>query len=385
MEQWIKGMDISSLLQVEAGGGRFHDGFTGNMAGRNETLRESVPEEELTVILKRHGMNFARLRLWNDPRSPEGEPYGGGNTDLFCVRTLASRLKERKIPWLLDFHYSDFWADPGKQMIPKAWRGKNFRELEEAVYQYTASVLMDLARDGLQPVMVAPGNELTNGLLHPVGKVPDFEAITRLIGAGIRAVREVLPGAEIMLHLDNGGNNALYRWWFDSWYAAGGADFDVIGLSYYPFWHGTMDALEENLHDLAGRYHKPMLVTETSFAFSTDSYGGYEGLDESRRKGAAASRDMAKTVSYPMTPDGQCRFLQDLMQRIVGIPDGLGRGFVYWEPGLLPVPGTDWALPAGLAYTGEEGPGGNEWANQALFDYEGYALPALKTIEEFCP
>ena len=255
MKPWIKGMDISSLPEVEACGGRF--------------FCDGKPMDALQ-ILQEHGMNLVRLRLWHDPRSPLGEPYGGGDTDFETVRGMARRLRALELPWLLDFHYSDCWADPGKQVPPKAWQGLGPEELEGRVYEYTKSVLLALKEEDLLPAMAAPGNELTNGLLWPVGK--EFPVTARLVSAGIRAIRETAPDCEVMLHLDNGGNSGLYRRWFDAWFTEGGEDFDIIGLSYYPFWHGTLEDLEENMRMLAGRYGKRMIVAETSTAFTMEDY-----------------------------------------------------------------------------------------------------------------
>ena len=159
-------------------------------------------------------------------------------------------------------HYSDFWADPGKQIPPKAWRGLDTAQLERAVHDYTRDVLLRCAREDVLPQMVAVGNELSNGLLWPQGRTPNYVNIARFVSAGIRAVREVeeevcaARGAEIsvMLHLDNGGNNGLYRSWFDQYFQNGGADFEYIGLSYYPFWHGTLAMLKANMDDIAVRY-----------------------------------------------------------------------------------------------------------------------------------
>ncbi len=362
-ERWIKGADVSSLGEVEAAGGRFYDAA-------------DTPEDAL-VILKRHGVNLIRLRLWNDPYDPAGNPYGAGANDLARTMVLARRCKALGLPWLLDFHYSDFWADPGKQHPPKAWAGLDLPALEQAVYDYTLEVLHTLGAAELLPAMAAPGNELSNGLLWPVGRVPHWDAIARLVSAGVRAIRDAAPEAQVMLHLDNGGNNALYRSWFDHYLALGGADFDCIGLSYYPFWHGRMEDLRANLHDLAGRYGKPLVVAETSMAFTLEECYAQEGLTREQKKGLAANARTAAGVAYPCTPAGQRDFVRDLWAVIRSVPGGLGRGIIWWEPAWLPVPGSGWATPAGLAYVKEQGPGGNEWANQGLFDYQGRALPAL--------
>lgn len=367
MNPWIKGMDLSSLLEVEECGGRFSD--------------KGVPGDAME-ILKRYGMNLVRLRLWNNPYTPEGEPYGAGTNDLVRTITLARRAQKLGLDWMLDFHYSDFWADPGKQIPPKAWRSMNEDELEQAVYDYTFSVMMVLKESTLLPAMVAVGNELSNGLLWPIGRVPNFDNITRFVSAAIRAVRSVDPTIPVIIHLDNGASNELYRRWFDSYFAEGGEDFEYIGLSYYAFWHGKMEALRDNMNDIALRYHKDLLVVETSTGFTLEDYQQYEQLPPEQRKGMAATSALAKQIDYPMTPEGQCAFLRDLAAVIRQVPENRGKGFIYWEPAWIPVPGSQWASEAALAYTKEKGPGGNEWANQALFDYEGRTLPALETIRD---
>lgn len=368
MADFIKGMDISTLAEVERCGGRFFDRGV---------------EKDLISILKNYGTNLVRLRLWNDPYSESGEPYGAGTNDLPTTVALAKRLKAAGIDWMLDLHYSDFWADPGKQTMPKAWQGMNETELPQAVYDFTLEVLETLREEAVLPAIVAVGNELTNGLMWPYGRKPNFGNIAAFLNAGIRAVRKAVPEAKIMLHLDNGGNNELYRTWFDSYIAAGGEDFDYIGLSYYPFWHGTLDNLKNNMNDLALRYHKDMIVAEVSTGHTLEDYASYENLQPHQRKGMATKIALAEKVPYPMTPEGQSAFMQDVMTLIRNVPENRGRGFVYWEPAWIPVPGSGWATEAALAYTGEQGPGGNEWANQALFDYDGNALPALQTIRDF--
>lgn len=364
----IKGMDVSSLLEVEACGGSFSD--------------HGVPGGALE-ILKAYGTNLIRLRLWNDPYTREGAPYGAGTNDLPRTMVLARRAKNLGIGWMLDFQYSDFWTDPGKQLLPKAWEGFGEAELEQAVFRYTLSVMTVLKESNLLPAMVSVGNELSNGLLWPYGKYPNFPAIARFLSAGIRAVHQIDGTIPVMIHLDNGCRNGLFRDWLDQYFAAGGSDFGYIGMSYYPFWHGTMEQLRENMNDLALRYHKDMIVTETAAGFTLEDYRGYEKLPNEKRVGMAANVNSVENVLYPMTPEGQCQFMTELMETIRQVPEGHGKGFVYWEPAWIPVPGSEWANEKGRAYLNEPRLGGNEWANQALFDYEGRALPALETIRDF--
>ena len=292
-----------------------------------------------------------RLRLWNDPYAPDGTPYGAGTNDLNKVIVLAGRAKKYQIGYLLDLHYSDFWADPGKQTTPKAWQGMNEDELEAAVYRYTKEVMQTLKDKDLLPEMVQVGNELTNGLLWPSGRKPEFDRIAKYLNAGIRAVREIQADIPIMIHLDNGGFNEMYVEWFDE-FTKRAEPFDIIGLSYYPFWHGTME-----------------------------DYRDREGKPLDQLKEMATKPELVEKLDYPMTKEGQTSFMKDLMELIADIPGG--EGFYYWEPAWIPVPGCGWATEAALAYIGEKGPGGNEWANQALFDYDGNALPALAVIRDF--
>lgn len=369
MKQWYVGMDCSSLEEVEQCGGRFFD--IGN-------------EEDCMRILKNYGTNLIRLRLWNNPYSESGEPYGGGTNDFLRTVRLARRAAELGMDWLLDFHYSDFWTDPQKQFLPKAWSGMSSKELEQETYCYTKETLQSLKKQKLLPNMVAVGNEITNGLLWPNGKKPEFAEIARLVSAGIRAVREVSEETLVMIHLDNGGRNDIYREWFDHYFSHGGEDFDMIGLSYYPFWHGSLDDLQNNMNDLAQRYGKALIVAETSMVFTLEDYFSKAEREAAVGRGLAVTTELATRVPFPMTPEGQADFLSALMKKIREVPGQLGRGFIYWEPAWLPVEGSYWSFQSGCEYIGETGSGGNEWANQALFDYRGNSLPALKTIRDFC-
>lgn len=367
MENFIKGMDLSTLLELERCGAKYYDHGT---------------EEDVLTILKRYGANSVRLRLWNDPYTKDGRPYGAGTNDMEVTIQTAKKVVDAGCGFLLNMHYSDFWADPGKQYKPKAWEGMSVEELETAVFEFSRDSMTKLIDAGARPTMVQVGNELSNGLLWPEGRVPEYDNIARFVNAGIRGVRAVDKDVPIMIHLDNGGNNALYREWFDN-FVKRGEDFQIIGLSYYPFWHGTLQSLEDNMNDIAVRYNKDVVVAEVSMGYTMEDYASYEKLKPEERKGYATKPELVAKIEYPMTPKGQADFMQDFMTRIANVADGHGKGFYYWEPAWIPVPGSGWATPEGLEYIKDPGPCGNEWANQALFDYDGNTLLALEVIRDF--
>lgn len=365
MCEFIHGMDISSMEEVVKCGGKFYD------KGKEGTLPE---------ILKSYGVNYIRLRLWLNPYTEDGKPYGAGVNDLEVTMRMAKQMKEAGLKYLLDFHYSDFWTDPGKQIKPKAWKDYHAEELETALYEYTRDTLLAMKENGCLPDMVQVGNEITNGLLWPEGKKPEYDRIQRFVSAGIRGVREVGREIPVMLHLDHGDDQELYREWFDNYKKRGGEDFEIIGMSYYPVWNGKMQGLIDNMNMLAGRYGKPMVVVEVSQPFTVEDYAAYEGLAPEQRKGYAAKPALTEKLEYPATVEGQRAFMERFIREVAAVKDGLGIGYFYWEPAWLPVKGSGWATPESLEYMGDPGPCGNEWANQALFDYDGNALPALEVI-----
>lgn len=367
MKKFVKGMDLSTLLELERCGARYYD---------------KGQERDILAIMKDYDVDTIRLRLWNDPKSESGEWYGAGNNDLSETIAIGKKVTEAGFGVLLNFHYSDFWADPGKQIKPKAWKDFGMEELEKAVYDFTKESLEKILDEGVNVTMIQVGNELSNGLLWPEGRVPNYDNIYRLVSAGLKACREIDSKIPLMIHLDNGGNNALYREWFDNFTQRGG-DFDYIGLSYYPFWHGSLDMLEYNMNDIAERYGKDLIVAEVSMGFTMESYQQYEKLSDEERKGYATKPSLVEKIDYPMTIQGQKDFTEDFLNRVGKVTGNHGKGFFWWEPAWIPVPGSGWATPASLKYMNDPGPCGNEWANQALFDYDGNALPALEVIRDF--
>ena len=365
--KFIKGMDISMVKELE------HYGASYRLNGK---------KEDLFAILKTCGTNNVRIRIWPDPYDENGNSYGGGGNDLETTIEIAERTVQSGMDFMLDFHYSDFWADPGKQIKPKAWKDFGVDELEQAVYDFTLENLTKIIEAGVNVTMIQVGNELSNGLLWPEGKVPNYDNIAKFVNAGIRACRKVNADIPIMIHLDNGGNNELYVRWFTN-FIERGEEFEYIGLSYYPFWHGSLDQLEFNMNDIAKRFNKDLIIAEVSMGFTMDSYQEYEKLADSERKGYATKPELVEKIDYPMTIEGQADFTKDFLNRVANVVDDHGKGFFWWEPAWIPVPGSGWATPASLKYMNDPGPCGNEWANQALFDYDGNVLPALDVIKCF--
>lgn len=367
MSRFIKGMDLSTLLELERCGAKYYDHGV---------------ERDVLDIIKDYDVDTIRIRLWNDPKSEDGEPYGAGNNDLEETIAIGKKVTDAGFGVLLNFHYSDFWADPGKQIKPKAWANYGADELEKAVYDFTLESLQKVLDAGVNVTMIQVGNELSNGLLWPEGKVPNYDNIARFVSSGIRACRKINPEIPIMIHLDNGGNNELYVRWFEN-YIKRGEDFEYIGLSYYPFWHGSLDALEFNMNDIAKRFGKELIIAEVSMGYTMEDYKDYEKLEDSERKGYATRPALVEKIDYPMTIQGQVDFTKDFLNRVSNVVNGLGMGFFWWEPAWIPVPGSGWATPASLKYMNDPGPCGNEWANQALFDYDGNALPTWEVIRDF--
>ncbi len=242
------GADISFLPELEARGIKFSD---------KGVIKDAIE------ILKDHGFNYVRLRIFNDPASDSGYSPKKGFCDLQHTLQMASRLKKTGLKFLLDFHYSDTWADPGKQFKPAGWKGLSFAELTKAFHNYTRDVMLALKQQNTLPDMVQIGNEINHGIVWPDGRVNHPDSLSQLLKAGIAAVKEVAPSTIIMLHIALGGQHDESVWFIDNMLARG-VQFDVIGESYYPKWHGTLDDLKNNLTSLAKKYQQDIIVVEYS-------------------------------------------------------------------------------------------------------------------------
>jgi beta-galactosidase len=242
----ILGADISFLPELEARGIKFSDNGV---------------QKDVLDILKQHGFNYIRLRLFVDPANDSGYSPGKGFCDLPHTLQMAKRIKKAGMKFLLDFHYSDTWADPGKQFKPAAWKDLSFDELAKKVFDYTTDVLNKLKAQGTMPDMVQPGNEINHGMIWPDGNVQHLDQLAVLLSAGMAAVKKVDPSVVTMLHVALGGQNSESEYFIDNMINRG-VTFDVIGESYYPKWHGTLQDLETNLDLLSRKYNKPVIVAE---------------------------------------------------------------------------------------------------------------------------
>lgn len=308
---FYRGMDISFLPQ------QLDDG----MQVRDMDGSPMAPFE----LLKKYGVNAIRLRIWNNPENVE---ESRGYCSLEHTLEMARKIRNNGMKFLLDFHYSDYWADPAKQKKPKAWENLSRSQLEEAVYEYTRDTLLAFDAQGTLPDMVQIGNEIRSGLLFPEGELPDFQGMTNLVNAGIRGARAAAgpERMQVMIHLDQGGRYDWLHSWFEGAFAHGLLDFDLIGLSYYPFWHGTYMDLKNSMTRLLADYGKPILIVETAYAWRQSEKGFIDS-------------DQIRLGGLPATPEGQRRELEAVMHLVASLPDKMGRGIYYWEPLCVPVPG----------------------------------------------
>ena len=351
---FIRGMDLSMLQHLQDHGVEY---------------REAGVVKDPLVLFQAHGVNCVRLRLFVNPNGNDGQV----NTLPYTLK-LAKRVKQAGLSLLLDFHYSDAWADPLHQTIPAAWSHLSHVQIADQIFTYTRDTLTAFASEGCLPDMVQVGNEITNGMVWPAaGPLSEastwnditsqmawpkesassavWDALADFLNAGIRGVRASDPNntVKIMVHVDKGGNRNVCRRFFDA-LAHRDVPFDIIGLSYYPFWHGTLPDLKDNLAFLAQTYHKDILVVETGY----DWNGGEQG-----------------TLPFPLTPAGQKAFLQEVIQTVADTPGGRGRGVFYWAPEWIQ--GEQWNGPAWS----------KTWENRALFDAAGSVFPGLQAFADY--
>ncbi|MBQ9332754.1 MAG: glycosyl hydrolase 53 family protein [Lachnospiraceae bacterium] len=301
-KHFLKGVDISNLPEREDRGCRFYDS-EGN-------------EKDPMELLAENGVNSVRLRIWNEPGNV---PESGGYCDLKHTLEMAERIKSAGMSFVLDFHYSDYWADPGQQRKPESWKKLTFDELVRAVYDYTTHVLVELSKVDALPDMVQIGNEIRSGMLFPDGAVPDYQSLAKLVNAGIEAVRDLSVDIKIMIHLDQGGRFYYLRDWFDAMFAAGMDRIDAIGISFYSFWHGTFADLKDSMTQLIDRYDLPVYVVETAHPWR-------------HCEGEHVSEDMMHSAGLQAGIEEQKKSLELVMQIAAEVSDGRDTGVYYWEP-----------------------------------------------------
>lgn len=337
---FIRGIDISTAQQIENAGG---------------VWKVNSAAEDVLDIFKENGVNYVRLRLWHTP--------AGGYCGLDSTLKFARLIKAKGFKFLLDIHYSDTWADPGHQTKPAAWDTLSFPILEDSVYLYTKDVITALKNQNALPDMVQIGNEITGGMLWPDGKnygsSGSWTNFASLVKKGIQGVRDAAGNdtVKMMIHIDQGGNNSTCRWFFDSLITSQNVQFDVIGLSYYPWdtTHGALIQLKNNLNDIAARYNKNIVIVETAYPWTS----GY--VNDGVNNVGFDSTSLPK--EYSISPNGQKDYLTFLRKLIEGVNNKKGIGFFYWEPAYISVP-----------------PVGSAWENYAMFDFNGNAFSSLQVF-----
>ena len=378
---FIRGMDISSVLVEENSGVVYYN--------------EAGEEQDIFQTLAENGVNYIRVRVWNDPYDENGNGYGGGNNDTTAAGEIGRRAAQYGMKLCVDFHYSDFWADPSKQMCPKAWEEMAIEEKSEALYQYTRESLQEILEAGADVGMVQIGNEINYGMSGET----DWTKRRQLLQAGSKAVREISEESgrdiRIAVHFtdvsDTEGILQIAQKLQDK-----EIDYDIFAVSYYPFWHGTMENMTEVLKQIADGYGKEVMVAENSYPYTTgDGDGNANSIGE---------EDILP--EYPASVQGQTHEIRDVCAAVAAVGEA-GIGYFYWEPAWIPVnvyeesadnaaqvladnkeawesKGSGWASSYASGYDPKDAGqyyGGSSWDNQALFDYEGHPLASLQVFK----
>ena len=364
----LLGIDVSTYFEEEAVGAKyFCDG------------KEFDP---LKAFIDQ-GVNCMRIRVWNDPYSEDGKPYLGGTNDVDTFIKLGKLAKKYGYSILLDIHYSDFWVDPIKQTVPKAWQGLPFNKIVENVYQFTKDCLVKAKENDLDIPYIQIGNEITNGILWPYAKLDSstkprggYDKLAEILIAGIKASKEIYPDIKTIIHLERSYDAETFEEYFSSIIALG-VEFDIIGMSYYPTWHKSFKELFHNVDNCHAKFHKEVMIMETSYGWTFEDYLPGHELDYQMVLNTKILKELDIHLDYPISPEGQKQYIIDLIEQskkhdVIGI--------FYWEPMWIPHnEDLCWASKEAQKYIGEENRSTrNEWANQCLFDYQGNMLPAFK-------
>lgn len=317
----FRGADISWFSEIESKGGKY---------------KISGKEESLFSVLEKAGVNWIRLRLWVNPDKEW--------CNLENTVKIAKRVKQAGFKLLLDIHYSDSWADPAYQTVPAKWKNLTFNQLEKEINLYTKNVLDSFQWESCIPDMVQIGNEITNGFVWPYGEIKNgnTKKLMTLLSACSSAVREAAPEAKILVHLDRGGDNQTAVWWFSE-AEKYTLDYDVIGLSYYSFFHGTeLSVVGKNVQNLNKKFKKEVVIVETSYPWT---FGWKDNTHNQVGEGSALVQ------GFNASPEGQNKYLNTLYEVVKA--NG-GTGVFYWEPDAICAEGFE-----------------NPLENQSWFDFDG--------------
>ncbi len=368
-DNFIRGMDVSSILAEEKSGVKYYSA--------------DGKEQDVFTTMAEAGVNYARIRVWNDPFDENGNGYGGGNNDLATAIALGKRATENGMKVCIDFHYSDFWADPSKQMCPKAWVDFSLEEKSNALYEFTKDSLTQLLENGVDVCMVQVGNETNNGMAGET-QIPN---IAKLMSSGSKAIREIAKSydkdIQVALHYTNandydGLDSILYK------LASFQVDYDIFALSYYPYWHGTFENLQNVMANIQNKYGKKTLIAETAYCYTTEDTDGSGN--------SVSEADLID--AYGTTVQSQSTALRDVCATA---NDAGALGVFYWEGAWIAVGdvnadnssiweefGSGWASSYAAAYDPNDAGkyyGGCSWDNQALFDATGKPLESLNTFK----
>ena len=383
----IKGMDISSVISLEQSGAVFY-GYDGKPQDIFKTLSES-------------GVNYIRARVWNDPYDMEGNGYGGGNCDAAKAAEIGRRAAKCGMKLLVDFHYSDFWADPSRQNAPKAWRSMTLHQKSDAVYRYTVSSLEKISASGAEIGMVQIGNEINAGLAGTY----DFDDVTLLLQSASQAVRDFAASKgkniRIAVHFAPASDREGTLWYAGRLDKAG-LDYDVFGISYYPYWHGGIAKMKDILTAVRTEYGKETAVLETSYPYTLEDGDGFPNaageswLLPDYPASPQGQEDFVDNLLWDFTVQGQADEVRAVMNAVNNVHNGKGIGMFYWEGAWIPVGsdaeknrtlwekyGSGWASSFCALYDPESGGryyGGSSWDNQAFFDHTGRPLDSLKAF-----
>ncbi|MBQ7954453.1 MAG: glycosyl hydrolase 53 family protein [Lachnospiraceae bacterium] len=384
-DSFIKGVDISSYISLMESGVTFKD-WDG----------KELSKQGFFDLLAQSGVNWVRVRVWNDPYDSKGNGYGGGHNDVETAIEIGKLATKSGMQVLIDFHYSDFWADPSKQKAPKEWAHMTYENKKIAMDEWTRDAVAKILDAGVNVGMIQVGNETVSGMAGETS----WDHICELMNIGCKAIREVSDkkgkDIKIALHFTNPHNKNFTD--YAKIMEEHQVDYDVFASSYYPFWHGTLENLTNKLTEISETYGKEVIVAEVSYAYTDEDGDGWSN--------SVYSGDNTLALPYDISVQGQANAVRDTMQAVADVGEK-GLGIFYWEPAWIPVQvydadaadaasvlasnqqkwetyGSGWAASFSKTFDPSDAGkyyGGSSWDNQALFDFEGNPLESLNVFK----